>query len=351
MAPNRYALWLGDGSAPIDWTPPTPSSAVRRDCVYFGGALTRLDREMPDAGLSVYLSWDRDNLPTYGPEVVAVVVAADGDARIPGYIDRVGAVFKTHGTRPFVGLSPLRDPGYLAIMGAVEGARRWARWLPTTVPVARARLAGRPFARVHHIPLGYYNQVEVPLVEPAARPVDMQFAGTVAYAERTLLSPRRWLRRPHSVARREMLTALQGLAHRRPDIVVDTRQTTSFEAHKRSEAETYSRALARAKIVLAPRGGGAETYRFFEAMRAGCVVVCEPLPPTWFYRGSPALTVRRWREMPAVVERLLGDPEELHRRHLASLEWWRTRCSEEALGAYMARAIHAEVVDCQPSPQ
>lgn len=90
-----------------------------------------------------------------------------------------------------------------------------------------------------------------------------------------------------------------------------------------------------AKVCLAPRGGSVETYRYFEALRYGCVVITEPLPPTWFYRGSPAVVVKRWRQLPAVLASLLDDPAGLAQRHRASLAWWRDRCSEDALAAYL----------------
>lgn len=96
-----------------------------------------------------------------------------------------------------------------------------------------------------------------------------------------------------------------------------------------------------ARICLAPRGTNAETYRFFEGLRYGCVVVTERLPPTGFYAGAPAIVVDRWRELPDLLESLLDAPAELRRRHRRSLAWWRDRCSEAATGALMAERVDA----------
>jgi hypothetical protein len=56
-------------------------------------------------GLSVYLTWSVDELPSYGHDVVAVVTG-DETCRIPRYFDRVRAVYKTYGTRPTLGSRP-----------------------------------------------------------------------------------------------------------------------------------------------------------------------------------------------------------------------------------------------------
>jgi hypothetical protein len=103
--------------------------------------------------------------------------------------------------------------------------------------------------------------------------------------------------------------------------------------------ESYSELLAQTRICLVPRGNSPETFRFFEALRAGCIVICEAMPDHWFYRGAPVMRVRRWSELEAVIVPLLANPEEMERLHVASLEWWRSRCSEDAVGRYLAERI------------
>jgi hypothetical protein len=334
IAGNRFSICLGDGSPPIDWTPPDPAQTVRRDCVYFGGALRELDRRLSGAGLTFFLTWDVHELPRYGPDVVAVVLG-DEDSRIPAYADRVRAIFKTYGSRPYAGLSPLRDRTQVSALVAVETARRWKRRLPGT------RFGARSTAPIHPIPLGYYNQTDVPFVAFEQRPTAVHFAGTPGYEQRSRLSPRRWLRRPHPVSRRAMLDALRDYAAAHPELPIVARETGSFLQHRTQDAAAYSRELMDTRIVLAPRGGSVETYRWFEALRAGCVVVCEPQPPTWFYTGAPIVTVRDWRRLGPVLDELLADERGLRERHEASLAWWRDRCSEEALAGFMERELRA----------
>jgi len=111
----------------------------------------------------------------------------------------------------------------------------------------------------------------------------------------------------------------------------------------RSLTASYSDLLAGSCISLVPRGNSPETFRFFEALRAGCIVICEPLPDHWFYRGAPVITVRDWSELPAVVLPLVRDQVRLEELHLATLDWWRTRCSEDAVAAYVHERVVAEL--------
>ncbi len=54
---------------------------------------------------------------------------------------------------------------------------------------------------------------------------------------------------------------------------------------------SYSQRMMDSKICLAPRGTASDTWRFFEGLRAGCLVVCEHLTDEWFYVGAPVLFV------------------------------------------------------------
>src|ERR1700684_4709093 len=85
------------------------------------------------------------------------------------------------------------------------------------------------------------------------------------------------------------------------------------------------------KICLAPRGSSVETYRFFEAMRQGCVVICDRLPPHCFYVGCPAIQIDDWSNLEAEVNALSADPERLTDLHRRSLAWWDEKLSERAV--------------------
>ncbi len=109
------------------------------------------------------------------------------------------------------------------------------------------------------------------------------------------------------------------------------------------DTEAYSLALMDSKICLAPRGTSADTFRLFEGLRYGCVVITERLPARWFYRNAPVVQIDDWQELHALVPALLGDPRRLQELSQAALRWWRTVASEEAIGHWMAERIRARL--------
>ena len=295
-----------------EWDPHEPPGDLRQDARYWSEAFRELPREGDG---TVVLTWSTRELPVYGPDVAAVVLA-DEAARRPEYAPRVGALFKCYGDRPSVGAP---RPGKLGLAVFLQELRRRAEALrdPRGGPVA------------HPVPLGLVRPLDIEVRPMRQRDIDVAFMGSVEEEHRRLRSAK-------SISRGAMLAALPPSAY--------VRTTPSFGASLEADARAYAAELGRAKILLAPRGGSVETFRFYEGMLAGCVVVTEPLPPFWFYEGSPAVTVRDWSALPDVLERLLADPHELERRHAASLSWWDERLSPRAVGRYIGRRLNSTSV-------
>jgi hypothetical protein len=311
------------------WDPHAGPLPQRADTRYFGAAFTHMERTLHDHDLDVYLTWDVRRLPGYGSRVVAVVLGDEG-GRIPRYLDRVRAVFKCYGTRPAAA----------GILDLPRCGLHWLRWLPGAAGLARGRIAARAGngprpARVLPIPLGTYNQLELPVVPMRDRQTDVVFAGSVEHAQSALQR----IASPKARARREMLLALDRLGRARPGLRVDVRVTPSFDASVAASPEAYSRALMDARVCLAPRGTSPETFRVLEGLRCGCVVVTGKLPNHWFYRGAPLVRLERWEDLPSVLP-ALDDHGEMERRHAASLAWWHERCSEAALGGWLAQRLN-----------
>ncbi len=266
---------------------------------------------------------------------MVAVVLGDEAGRIPRYVDRVRAVFKSYGLRPQPGT---RLRGASPATAALELAQRgvhWLRWLPGGAAQAARQAGPQRAAGVMLIPVGTYNQVELPVVPIGERPTDLFFAGSVEHDG----GVRYRLASPKARSRRDMLAAVEELARRRPGLRTDIRLTEGFSSSE-DAADGYSQALMDARVCLAPRGNSAETFRVLEGLRAGCVVVSERLPPFWFYEGGPMLQIDSWSQLGDVVAPLLDDPAELARLHAASLAWWRERCSEEALGRLLAERLN-----------
>lgn len=111
----------------------------------------------------------------------------------------------------------------------------------------------------------------------------------------------------------------------------------------------YGQLLGEAKIALCPCGWkSAETFRHFEAMRAGCIVMSSPLPPTRLYEGSPIIQLKDWRQLESTVRSLLSNPEEMERIQELTLEWWNRVCSEEAVASFMAAHLNALPLFSEP---
>jgi hypothetical protein len=186
------------------------------------------------------------------------------------------------------------------------------------------------------IPLGTYNQIDLPMKPMDRRTTDVFFAGSVEH----LHSLRDRLGSPKVRARRQMLAAVAQIAERRPDLVCEMRTTPSFEASATASPTAYSHALMDSKVCLAPRGTSVETFRFFEGLRAGCVVVTGGLPDHWFYSGAPVLRLDRWDSLSEVLAPVLDSPAEQLRLHEAALAWWRERCSEKAVARFMSDRLN-----------
>ena len=104
--------------------------------------------------------------------------------------------------------------------------------------------------------------------------------------------------------------------------------------------EKYAEMLSNSKVALCPPGYHTpETFRHFEAMRAGTIVVSEPLPELDFYVGSPIVTVRNWGDARKAVSDLLGDIDALQERQEQTLHWWEQHCSERAVARRMASKL------------
>ncbi len=103
--------------------------------------------------------------------------------------------------------------------------------------------------------------------------------------------------------------------------------------------DVYAARLADTKIALSPRGVSHETFRTYEAMRAGCAVIAERQLPAWFTEGWPVIEVDDWNEAGPIIEGLLADPRRLEELGRACQAWWLEKCSEEAVAHYIVREL------------
>ncbi|SHN02819.1 hypothetical protein SAMN04488057_105306 [Cyclobacterium lianum] len=104
--------------------------------------------------------------------------------------------------------------------------------------------------------------------------------------------------------------------------------------------EKYGEVLSDSKIVLCPKGYFmTECFRHFEAMRAGCVIISEPLPATPFYKESPIIQIENWDVGKVVIQSLLKDEDTMERIHEQTRKWWLEKCSEKATANYIIERL------------
>lgn len=342
---NKYYVCSSEGQAPIPWNPRANSQVIDKSCNYFGRIFEAMEQSLEASDLTFYLTWSTNRLPSYGQNVV-VVVHLNEAFSMPTYLHRVRAVFTTLAIRPTLGRGSLLEPSYLNFLILLKSVKIWVRRLLSLLKYTFIRFRSLlsstvKIAPVYDIPLGYYNQLDFPIKDIRSRRYDVSFAGSVVHESYPVWSVKRWLDTPKSASRKKMIAALDKIKKEHPEFRVKLSITSGFEAAWSADASSYSQEMMDTKICLVPRGATLETFRFFEALRYGCVVITEALPSRWFYDGSPAVRVKNWTDLQWTLKKLIGDERLMQRKHQESLEWWRNKCSEAAVGTYIAEKLNS----------
>jgi len=337
---NRFSTWFDRRLLPWDLTPGAP--VVFPDLRYFGEVMSALDALVPESGLHVIITTDLVGpLPVTGDHVV-VVCLEDEFAVPPRYAHQVGLVAKTMGgrrRRPFVALwPPQRWRSSPMVMGqeVVVQARR-APWLVRNAVETARR--GRP-AHVLDLPLGVRAYENVEPVPFGQRRYDVAFAGSLVNEARE--SNRPWASQKLRT-RRAFLAHVERLQRDDPELSVWLRLVPTYWDGATAMG-SYTEALANTRIALCPRGSWLETYRYFEALRLGCIAVHEALPPRDYYDGAPGVLIRDWSQLRNVIEELRADPDRMQREHGAALRWYDDWFSPAAVAGRIARHVPGRAV-------
>ncbi|MGE3725479.1 MAG: glycosyltransferase [Candidatus Sericytochromatia bacterium] len=108
------------------------------------------------------------------------------------------------------------------------------------------------------------------------------------------------------------------------------------------DPNTYASHLARCKVACIPRGHSAMTYRLFEAMRAGCLLLTEDLPPAWYLADCPRVVMPPdWHSLGNVLQQLWQDPALMAEMHLKTLANYQNNCSPPAIAKYILGELAA----------
>ena len=345
---HRFFVCFDRGAEPVSWDPYDPSDLPRADCSYLGAVVRAVAEAWTGRPLTFYVTQDPRWLPSTGDDVVAFLLN-DAWFRRPTYLGAVLAVARQSSGRPWFPVETLWPPRPLAAAALANHLRiLLTRATFHRESEAEALKQGWPSPRTGSlidIPLGYHKQPELALTPFAERGTDVYFGGSVVHdTSRGAWWKRvgkRYLGNPKSMYRTAMVTALERWRDRHPERTVRLTLTGDFHSVDAEAASSYGDHMMDCRVALAPRGTSLESYRVFEGWRYGCVVVADAGGPQPFYEGAPLLFVRSWHELPVVLDGLFSDRDRMQRLHEASLEWWRTVCSGDAIGRRLADQLAA----------
>lgn len=308
--------------------------------------------ELKGGPLRVVVTKDAYKLETYGPDVV-VLLMQEERCKVPVYGRHVRAVVRNLMSTPYIGWRPHLPLTKLEAVLTFEYARDWYCSMRSRFALANPPEHYPAPVREHpvnlRIPLGYHSQIEVPQVAMADRQLDSFFAGEIGSGFRAR-KYQEYLSTSKIEARGQLwkvLHEMQAEGTWRMDLGdISGGQRKSYDAVFNS----YSDKMMNSRICLAPRGTIAETYRAYEGLRAGCLVLTNPLPKDEFlYPDAPLMIVDHWRELPALMEKFARNIEVLEEFRARGLAWWHNHLRPEVVAVEVARMLNVAGDSLLPS--
>ena len=339
MTENQYIFFRNDQKVEhFAFDPHDPACLDDAGFTYFGRVLNILEPHIRGRGLVIYVTaWTVHELPSYGPNVISCILQ-DEWGREPRYRDKVGMIFRTCGKNPFNPQVYKFGTGYDAIANFLAQGKAFSKDGTGRLQTALSCIRGKKPAPVYDIPLGYYASEDTAFIPMEERTNDLFFAGSVTHR----VKKKAFLVRPKELARDRMGAALQKLAEAEPEINIKMTTTKGYGESIATDNAGYLRTMMNTKICPIPRGANLETFRFYEAIRYGCIPIGEALPNEWFYKGAPVLRLKNWADIATVVPPLLKDRDRLQEGHRKALSWWEEVCSEPAVARFILDKINSQ---------
>ncbi|MFL6428773.1 MAG: hypothetical protein ACJ71S_11060 [Acidobacteriaceae bacterium] len=336
-------MWPDAGAPVRELSGPDDTSSCVADVLYPLAVLTELAPLLKEPARHFYLTKDPDRLPEYGSHVVAMLLEEER-CKLPAYALQVGSVIRNMSDKPYVGFRLRPVPATLIGTSFFEYARDHASRMRSFARVRKGptRVVAHP--NIFRIPLGYQSQQKLPQLSMSERALDTFFAGDIA-TPFPYNDYRYWIPPTKTVTRRQLWSVLDTLRRSGEwNIVLDDVRPDNSASQPRSAKalnyQSYSERMMNSRICVAPRGSNWETYRFYEGLRAGCLVITSPFRNEPFLRGAPVITVDSWRELPKLLRRYARDIDTLERYRLASLAWWNNHCSESVIARQLAAQLN-----------
>lgn len=275
-------------------------------------------------------------LPEYGENIIAVLMW-DEWCRPPLYAHKVGYVLSTYGFR----FDNYLSKPIFSVYNAIKAFKTvWIQYnrlrFLLNFKVKTAFLPKKK--RLLEIPLGYYKHEKVPYKNFDERTNEVHFAGSIYASSEKYKNPiakffKALITSPRNFARGKLVENLSQIQQAYPSVKITHHCFKGFGEGLSRKA--YSEELMNTKICLAPRGSSLETYRLFEAMRSGCVVIADRQPRKWCYENLPVVFIDDWSDLENTLLLLLNDQKRLSDLHQKTLNWWSEIASPQAAAKHI----------------
>lgn len=305
---------------------------------YYLHILSCLKTHLAPCGLHFIVTWNISRLPFTGTHVVVMLIG-DERSQIPAYATKVLATFRN-------GTQTLQWPHRPSQIGYLLWLLKFVRVLrDIAIRIRRSlkfRCPLRPPNNVFTIPLGAMTPCGVEPEPLTARKVDISLFASVG--QFWSVGPLRIPYRPKTLLRNAAFEALHQTNQKNPQLNIETGCQDNPCWGPPLPLKDYPQMLRDTKICPCPSGNFTETFRHYEAVQAGCIVISEPPPNEWYFNNHPFITIERWEHLPMTIASLLSDPHAMQRHSDASLRWWNEQVCPEAV----AKTMFTALLQCKP---
>lgn len=191
---------------------------------------------------------------------------------------------------------------------------------------------------IHYFPLGFANGYQEKIIQINERKYNVFFIGQLG---RSRIKFYKFISHKTYIPDNALLLFKKIIKKDFSDLFDNSfiQFTTNFgEGLNKRE---YNEFLSNSKIVICPYGAVTEeTFRHYEAMRAGCVVITLKMPPVFPYENSPIIQLNSWSQLSSTIKNLLSNPNLMEDIHNKTLNWWKEKCSEESIAKYVYDKIN-----------
>ena len=227
-----------------------------------------------------------------------------------------------------------------SVASVLKCARDWTRWARHFALFLARMVFPSSRERTMVMPMGYARQTDAPGKPFDTRRYLVGFLGSIENRAHPRFSPKRLVGTPKHIARSRMVESFKNLPPRCPTLsITEQRRHSGKQALGTASAirrlwpirrSAWPREDRRSRLIASSRG-----------CRQGCVVICNRLPPHWFYVDCPAIQIDDWGNLEAEVRALAADPQRLSDLHRETLAWWRTKLSAPAIGGLIAKCLES----------